>query len=109
LAETLPEGVPNMPKKGLQCPNCHSNNVIVRGKRIMIKGLIMVTGILTALFFLLGFSVFPVLTTAALYVWLGGLLLIGAVLVLPNERIEMFYCRSCEFRWLRGQFDEPRR
>jgi hypothetical protein len=83
--------------------------VIVRGKRIMLKGLIMMTGILTALCFLLGFTALPVMATVALYIWLGGLLLIGVVLILPRERIEMLYCRSCEFRWFPEQFEKPQR
>jgi hypothetical protein len=69
----------------------------------MAKGLLTVTGILTVLLFLAGYLLFPALVPVALYVWLGGLLLIGVVLLLPGERIEMFYCRSCDFRWLRQQ------
>lgn len=92
-----------MAQKIPPCPNCQSNDVTVRDKRIMAKGLFMVTGILTALLFLAGYLLFPALAPVALYVWLGGLLLIGVVLLLPNERIEMFYCRNCDFRWLRQQ------
>ncbi len=97
-----------MGKETLRCPNCRSTKVTVRGKRILIKGLIMVIGILTALLFFLGYFLSPALVTAALYVWLGGLAVIGVVLLIPAERLEMFYCRNCEFRWLRGQFDGPR-
>lgn len=105
MAGIPPEGEPGMVEKELACPNCRSNDVMVRGRRIMIKGLFMVTGILTAVVFLLGFLFTAVLVTAALYVWLAGLLLIAVVLLVPSKRIEMLYCRSCEFRWLPGQFD----
>ncbi len=100
-----------MGKEKLECPNCRSAKVTVRGKRILTKGLVMVTGILTALLFFLGYFLSPALMTAALYVWLGGLAVIGVVLLVPAERLEMYYCRSCEFRWLRGQFggEGPRR
>ncbi len=98
-----------MGKEKLQCPNCRSTNVTVRGKRILIKGLIMVTGILTALLFFLGYFLSPALVNTALYVWLGGLFVIVVVLLIPPERIEMYYCRNCEFRWLHGQFEGPRR
>lgn len=94
-----------MGKGKLQCPNCRSTKVTVRGKRVLIRGLFMVTGILTAMLFFVGYFLSPALMTAALFVWLGGLALVGVVWLVPAARVEMYNCRTCDFRWLRGQFD----
>lgn len=88
-----------------KCPHCQSGKVTVRGKKVLTKGLLMMSGILTIVLLILGMFITPVLTTAALIVWLGGFLLIGVIrFLIPAERIEMYYCRDCDLRWLRGQF-----